>query len=336
MKKEEDELIANTAIATLIEMIKEEILKGKQKIEYTIETEKTATYWNIGKHIHEHLLNYRDRAEYGDYLFNTLDEALTIHKRTLYRAVQFYETYPEIVTILSQLKWSHFLVLLTVKDEKKRHEYEKKVINENLTVQKLKEIIKEDKEEDNSNTITQLTETRGYLNTYKLKEKEGTLNIDLGFRFYINKLNNSNNNYTGDSIVQIIRKKNSYTITLAENISSHGIYTYKGTLWEIIDGDTLWVDLNLGFGTWTRQKVRLRGINTPKIETGKGIEVKRYIERKLTPCTFLIVKTYYRDKFNRYLADIFYDKNETKLVKVAETGVYLNQELLDKGFAEKY
>jgi hypothetical protein len=36
------------------------------------------------------------------------------------------------------------------------------------------------------------------------------------------------------------------------------------------------------------------------------------------------------------VADIFYDKNEPKDTHVAKNGVFLNQELLDKGYAESY
>ena len=59
-------------IKTLIETIKEEIVKGKQRIEYTIENEKTGTNRTIGKYIHKHLLKYNDRADYGDELYKLL------------------------------------------------------------------------------------------------------------------------------------------------------------------------------------------------------------------------------------------------------------------------
>ena len=85
-------------ITSLIEIIRNEIIDGKQNIEKTIDSEKTKTYWNIGRHIHEHLLEHADRAEYGDYLFKELAKDLTIGIRTLYKAVQFYEEYPRLCT----------------------------------------------------------------------------------------------------------------------------------------------------------------------------------------------------------------------------------------------
>jgi len=50
---------------------------------------------------------------------------------------------------------------------------------------------------------------------------------------------------------------------------------------------------------------------------------------------FVAIKTYWRDKFNRYLADVLYDKDETDLTTLVANGKFLNQELLDKGLAVK-
>jgi hypothetical protein len=62
-----------------------------------VENEKTVTCWKIGQHIHDHLLQRKERAEYGTYLFLELSKRLAIGILTLYWAVQLYETFPEIV-----------------------------------------------------------------------------------------------------------------------------------------------------------------------------------------------------------------------------------------------
>jgi len=94
--------------------------------------------------------------------------------------------------------------------------------------------------------------------------------------------------------------------------------------------------LDLGFDTWTCQKVRLRRINAPHLETGAGKKVRDFIAARLEKCEYVVLKTYWRDKYNRYLADIFYDEREKDPLKIAEHGLYLNQELLDKKLAFKY
>ena len=99
-------------LAPLIIKIKELITTGKQKIE----NEKIITYWHIGKHIKEHLLHYRERAEYGEYVFATLATELSMGKRLLYKTMQFYERYPVIVRPAPQLTWSHYDLLLILKE----------------------------------------------------------------------------------------------------------------------------------------------------------------------------------------------------------------------------
>ncbi len=78
------------------------------------------------------------------------------------------------------------------------------------------------------------------------------------------------------------------------------------------------------------------GINTKDLETAEGKTAKEYIESRLKECKFIAIKTFWRDKFTRYLVNIFYKKRETDLNEIAATGKFLNQELLDKNLAVKY
>ena len=52
------------------------------------------------------------------------------------------------------------------------------------------------------------------------------------------------------------------------------MYHYKAQLVRVIDGDTIEADIDLGFKTWTRRKVRLAGIDTPEIRT-RDLEEKK-------------------------------------------------------------
>ena len=43
-------------------------------------------------------------------------------------------------------------------------------------------------------------------------------------------------------------------------------YVYKAYVRSVYDGDTITVDIDVGFGiTLTSQKIRLRGIDTPEV-----------------------------------------------------------------------
>lgn len=51
------------------------------------------------------------------------------------------------------------------------------------------------------------------------------------------------------------------------------MYEYKATILRIIDGDTVDVDLDLGFGIWLRnERVRIMGIDTPESRTSDEVE----------------------------------------------------------------
>ena len=51
------------------------------------------------------------------------------------------------------------------------------------------------------------------------------------------------------------------------------MYTYKCTILRVIDGDTVDVDIDLGFGVWMRkERVRILGIDTPESRTSDKVE----------------------------------------------------------------
>ena len=51
------------------------------------------------------------------------------------------------------------------------------------------------------------------------------------------------------------------------------MYEYKCAVLKIVDGDTVDVDIDLGFGVWVRnERVRIMGIDTPESRTTDDIE----------------------------------------------------------------
>ena len=78
----------------------------------------------------------------------------------------------------------------------------------------------------------------------------------------------------------------------------------------------------------------MRGIDAPELPTKEGVEAKKFVEAKLKETEFVIVKTYKADKYDRYLADIFYQAKEKEAQVVLAQGTFLNQELLDLGLAK--
>ena len=51
------------------------------------------------------------------------------------------------------------------------------------------------------------------------------------------------------------------------------MYEYKCKLVKVVDGDTIDVDIDLGFGVWMlNQRIRMYGIDTPESRTSNPIE----------------------------------------------------------------
>ena len=88
-------------------------------------------------------------------------------------------------------------------------------------------------------------------------------------------------------------------------------YVRKASVVRVIDGDSVVVDIDLGFNITKRETVRLMGINTPElnskdpIEREKAKRSREYLSGLLAPGT--VIKTHkpsQDDKYGRYLADI--------------------------------
>ena len=113
------------------------------------------------------------------------------------------------------------------------------------------------------------------------------------------------------------------------------MYEYRIKVVKVIDGDTVDVDIDLGFGVWMhKERVRLYGIDTPEIrgdERPAGI-VSRDRLRELILDKEVIIKTI-KDrtgKYGRYLAEIYqWDGTQQNRISV-------NEMLITEGLAEKY
>ncbi len=301
-------------INALTQAIQLTLDSGKKRALRAIENEKKRTYWTVGKQIKTHLLQNESRADYGKMLFKQLSLSLEIPQTTLYKCVSFHTQYPKISQTSSKLTWSHVVTLLSVESKKERDKYESKVIENKLSVRELHAEIKADKPAllVPTSVSSQLLYTRQSPYVYGVVTINDRPMLDLGFNIQI--------------------EKPPQKVTVSER--TH--YVYKATVLEVIDGDTLWVHIDLGFGPWTRQKVRFRGINTAEIESPEGMQAQAFVETILKRVPFVVLRSYWRDKFSRYLVDVFYLENESDFLKVVKQGRFLNQELLDEGVATLY
>lgn len=92
--------------------------------------------------------------------------------------------------------------------------------------------------------------------------------------------------------------------------------------------------IDVGFGIFLRQRLRLRGIDAPEMTEDAGRQAKKYVEGILKSCLCIVIKTYGEDKYARDLVDVFVLPSSRDPHQVASKGKLLNQMLLDEGLAE--
>ena len=115
------------------------------------------------------------------------------------------------------------------------------------------------------------------------------------------------------------------------------MYEYPVKIIKVVDGDTVDVDIDLGFGIWLRnERVRLYGIDTPesrtrdKVEKRYGMYAKNYLKSRLGKTSTLRTQKDGKGKFGRILGEfIIYD---------AETDAYrsVNQMMIEKHIGVEY
>ncbi len=122
--------------------IKQLIDKTRLGVSQTINVGLTMLYWNIGKRINDEILNNK-RADYGKQIISILGKQLEeqygkgFSVKNLRRMMQFYEVFSDkqiVASLLRQLSWTHFTLLIPIKDELQRDFYAQMCRFENWSV----------------------------------------------------------------------------------------------------------------------------------------------------------------------------------------------------------
>jgi len=108
------------------------------------------------------------------------------------------------------------------------------------------------------------------------------------------------------------------------------MWTYRCNVLKVVDGDTVDVDIDLGFGIWQKnERVRIMGIDTPESRTRDKIEKKFGLAAKAKLKTLLGKKAVLvttinkkgedmKGKFGRVLGDFLYDSKKVSEIMCRE------------------
>jgi endonuclease YncB( thermonuclease family) len=217
--------------------------------------------------------------------------------------------------------------LLPVKNKKTRQKLEQKIVNQKLSSQQIRQVVRELNQDLRESAETSPSErlvtvipsleyTRNPIHRYdlvdqsKIQYPKGMVVVDCGFNVW--------RTLSGHERIRL----------------GEASYTYPARVESVIDGDTIWAAIDCGFDTFIRAKLRFRGIDTPELGTPEGDKVRQYVRRALKTCPRIVVQTHKYDKYARYLSDIFYLPGSKNADRICSQGQFLNQELLDKGLAK--
>jgi len=111
------------------------------------------------------------------------------------------------------------------------------------------------------------------------------------------------------------------------------MYQYKvKKIKRIIDGDTIDLDIDLGFGITLTHRVRLKDINAAETRTlnteekTKGLEAKEWLKKELSREGEWIIETTKDDKYGRILGTLY----------LVGDPVTINERMLNEGIAYPY
>ena len=330
------------------------------------------TYHETGRLIHEHILLFRDRANYGAKTFEKLAEDTGIHRRTLQECVQFYRCFP-IWRARAKLGWTHYRLLIQVADPAQRKALEARAIKQEWTSPQLETHVRsfnahalaaaEDDSTPAPEKPVELLKPRcGIPGLRRIVERPPStslragpstslragpstslragdgLGIDLGFKNYAAlPAASAAKLKLGD----IVRWDDDASTPLSAgglrkipDATTAQLFTYRATVLKIVDGDTLDIALALAPGFTRDLRLRLRGLDCPEIDTASGRAAKAFVEKLLSPGDEVIVCTTKPDKYDRYLADVFLVSQSSEAS--AKEDVFLNNALLSSGHAIRY
>jgi len=117
------------------------------------------------------------------------------------------------------------------------------------------------------------------------------------------------------------------------------MYTYNIELLKVVDGDTIDANIDLGFDTSVKKRVRFLGVNTPECRTrdleekAKGLAAKDRVKQLLEGSNRIQLTSHGVGKFGRCLGEIHIDMVDGKEKMTLES---LNELLIKEGHAVEY
>ena len=325
---------------SLREQVEGLLTEGRQFGRRAAEWEKVETYWHVGDALTGYLGGHGGTT-IGQETIRNLSRDAHLGLTTLYEILRFRRCIPTLYA-RTNLGWSHYRALIHLPQDRLQH-YELLADDEGWTTRQLKRAIEAESDDlsdipDLQPPETPLRARFGTPFTYRAVtdplSADAATSLDLGFHHLWNPagdLAGFEQVLPGD-IVRV--DPLARTIDLCD--ARQRCWTYLATVRRLIDGDTLDVNVDMGFGQCTISRLRLRGIDTAELYTQAGRQARLFVEEALADAEHILIATRRTDTYGRYLADVKYLPGSEHPDDVLTQGTYLNRQLLDEGLAQRY
>jgi len=342
----------NASYNTLLNEVKAVLSSGLIRVQKALEYQRVKTYWTIGQKIYQRVNASKGALNLNRDLYQRIsddirrDLGLELTLDTLRRTIQFYKTYPQFPD-KTPLTFTHYLSLMRVADTRVRARLEAEAVRETMSSPELKARVFEMKTRVGTpvSIAATLPGQRGepYIyNVHLFEDLAGLKNmcVDCGFKIHVPLkgaiIRHAPSFTIGNArYVRVLKEGRDYDVRLAGRKRAM-IHTYAARVLRVVDGDTLDALIDVGFGIRVRERLRLKAINAPEINTRAGQKARAFLSEYLSRCPIIIVRTEKAGMYGRWLADLFAQPGEHDPHLIAQEGEYLNQTMLNKDLVVKY
>lgn len=130
--EKDNHIVSSASTQSLIQDLRQIVEQARCRVASTANAELTMMYWHIGERINREVLG-NQRAEYGKQIVASVARQLQedfgtkgFEERTIRRMMQFAQMFPDfqiVSPLVSKLSWTHFLTVMTLKDDLQREFY---------------------------------------------------------------------------------------------------------------------------------------------------------------------------------------------------------------------
>lgn len=281
---------------------------GRAEAQEAVDRVKAQTYWNVGRLIDSHVLQSQKRGDYGKKVIQRLAKDLKTNQTLLYYSLQFARSY-ETLPASNKITWSHYRALLPIKDEQKRQDFEEKVEEWGWSSRQLEKSIAEQKKKSSKAVQrgSSLKFIQGNLYHYPVVEesKGRGLMLELGCSNFYKPEDFPKKFYPGDLVRVIKEADGRYKWIKPAVVKKTDANFYRADYLSCSPDCKIRLSIDLGFGLFTTQQVRLRGV-------AESVNLRK----KLTSClkksaqSSLALRVRLHETVNGLpYADVFFENN---------------------------